>query len=63
VCFLSVEIPVWILFFALGVTTDKEIVDLINFGEAGGRIENILCTNVTEIHTSSAVRLWDGRTC
>lgn len=48
VYFLSVEIPVWILFFALGVTSDKEIVDLIDYGEANGRIENILFASIRE---------------
>jgi DNA-directed RNA polymerase IV and V subunit 2 len=42
---LSVEIPVWILFYA---TSDKEIVDLIDYGEGDGRIHNILFASIRE---------------
>ena len=38
VYFLSVEVPVWVLFFALGVSSDKEIVDLIGCGNDDVRI-------------------------
>ncbi|XP_004501385.1 DNA-directed RNA polymerases IV and V subunit 2-like [Cicer arietinum] len=48
VYFLSVEIPVWLLFFALGVTSDKQIVDLIDYGEGDGRIQNILFASIRE---------------
>ncbi|CAJ2643655.1 unnamed protein product [Trifolium pratense] len=48
VYFLSVEIPVWILFFALGVTSDKEIVDLIDYEEGDGRVDNILFASIRE---------------
>ncbi|CAL5204956.1 unnamed protein product [Lathyrus oleraceus] len=48
VYFLSVEVPVWILFFALGVSSDKEIVDLIDYGKGDGRIENLLFASIRE---------------
>lgn len=48
VYFLSVEIPVWILFFALGVSSDKEIVDLIDYGSGDARIHNILFASIRD---------------
>lgn len=46
VYFLSTEIPVWILFFALGVSSDREIVDLIDFGREDPTVLNILFASV-----------------
>ncbi|XP_020237870.1 DNA-directed RNA polymerases IV and V subunit 2 [Cajanus cajan] len=48
VYFLSVEIPVWILFFALGVSSDREVVDLIGCGSDDARIQNILFASVRD---------------
>ena len=48
VYFLSVEVPVWVLFFALGVSSDKEIVDLIGCGNDDVRIQNILFASRTD---------------
>ncbi|KAL3023286.1 hypothetical protein AAZX31_04G059400 [Glycine max] len=48
VYFLSVEVPVWVLFFALGVSSDKEIVDLIGCGNDDVRIQNILFASVRD---------------
>ncbi|KAG2400349.1 DNA-directed RNA polymerase IV and V subunit 2 [Vigna angularis] len=42
VYFLSVEVPVWVLFFALGVGSDKDVVDLIGCDNDDVRIQNIL---------------------
>lgn len=41
-----IEIPIWILFFALGVKSDKEIVDMIDYGGEDARILNILFASV-----------------
>lgn len=48
VYFLSTEFPLWILFFALGVNSDKEIVDLIDFGHDDSRVVNILFASIHE---------------
>ncbi|CAJ1973639.1 unnamed protein product [Sphenostylis stenocarpa] len=48
VYFLSVEVPVWVLFFALGVTSDKDVVDLIGCDSDDVRIQNILLASVRD---------------
>lgn len=48
VYFSSTEIPVWILFFALGASSDKEVVDLIDFNVDDARISNILVASIHE---------------
>ncbi|XP_027355281.1 DNA-directed RNA polymerases IV and V subunit 2 [Abrus precatorius] len=48
VYFLSVEVPVWILFFALGLSSDKEVIDLIDCGNDDARIQNILSASVRD---------------
>ncbi|XP_071709446.1 DNA-directed RNA polymerases IV and V subunit 2-like [Rutidosis leptorrhynchoides] len=40
--FNSVEIPIWMLFFALGVTSDKQVIDLIDADVKDNTILNIL---------------------
>ncbi|XP_061365253.1 DNA-directed RNA polymerases IV and V subunit 2-like [Gastrolobium bilobum] len=46
VYFLGVEIPLWILFFGLGVSSDREIIDLIEYGNVDVRIQNILFASI-----------------
>ncbi|KAJ4707779.1 DNA-directed RNA polymerase subunit beta [Melia azedarach] len=46
VYFLSTEIPIWILFFALGISSDKEVVDLIDFTSEDCSILNILFASI-----------------
>ncbi|PPR98201.1 hypothetical protein GOBAR_AA22473 [Gossypium barbadense] len=48
VFFLSIEIPVWILFFALGVRSDKEVVSLIDYGSSDSSISNILFASIRD---------------
>lgn len=52
VYFLSTEIPVWLLFFALGVSSDKEAIDLISFDGDDASITNSL---IASIHEADAV--------
>ncbi|KAL8115864.1 hypothetical protein AgCh_022384 [Apium graveolens] len=46
VYFLGMEVPIWILFFALGVSSDKEVVDLIDVDLEDGRIVNIMIASI-----------------
>ncbi|WOH03783.1 hypothetical protein DCAR_0623183 [Daucus carota subsp. sativus] len=46
VSFLGIEIPIWVLFFALGVSSDKEVVDLIDVDLEDGRIINIMIASI-----------------
>ncbi|XP_009145936.1 DNA-directed RNA polymerases IV and V subunit 2 [Brassica rapa] len=48
VYFLSTEIPVWVLFFALGVASDKEAVDLIAFDGGDASITNSVVASIQE---------------
>lgn len=48
VYFSSTEIPIWILFFALGASSDKEVVDLIDFNIDDAGISNILVASIHE---------------
>ncbi|KAE8056274.1 hypothetical protein FH972_013060 [Carpinus fangiana] len=48
VYFLSTEIPVWILFFALGVSSDREVIDLIDYDSEDASISNILFASIHE---------------
>ncbi|KAL9226807.1 hypothetical protein vseg_002576 [Gypsophila vaccaria] len=45
-CLSTVEVPVWILFFALGVENDREVVELIDYNIDDGRITNILFASI-----------------
>ena len=35
------KIPVWILFFAIGASSDKEVIDLIDYRTENGRGSNV----------------------
>lgn len=48
VYFLSTEIPLWILFFALGVSSDREVMDLIDYDFEDASISNILFASIRE---------------
>ncbi|KAL8137357.1 hypothetical protein V2J09_003358 [Rumex salicifolius] len=45
---LLVEVPIWVLFFALGVSSDKEIVDLIECGTSDGQTNNIIMASIRD---------------
>lgn len=42
------EMPIWILFFALGVSSDKEVVNLIDANAEDGTVVNILRASMRE---------------
>lgn len=46
VYFSVTEIPIWVLFFALGVSSDKEAVNLIDADVEDGNIVNILIASI-----------------
>ncbi|XP_065848582.1 DNA-directed RNA polymerases IV and V subunit 2-like [Euphorbia lathyris] len=46
VYFLSTVFPLWTLFFALGVASDKEAVDLIDYGTDDSGIVNFLLNSI-----------------
>ncbi|PRQ32066.1 putative DNA-directed RNA polymerase [Rosa chinensis] len=48
VYFMSAEIPVWIWFFALGVSSDNEVIDLIDYGKEDASISNILVASILD---------------
>ncbi|CAI0405806.1 unnamed protein product [Linum tenue] len=48
VYFLSTEVPLWVLFFALGVRSDKEVVDLIDYDNNDPNVVNILFASIQE---------------
>ncbi|XWS72757.1 hypothetical protein CRYUN_Cryun02cG0068400 [Craigia yunnanensis] len=48
VYFLSTEIPVWVLFFALGVPSDKGVINLIDYGSNDSSISNILFASIRD---------------
>ncbi|GER32490.1 DNA-directed RNA polymerase [Striga asiatica] len=52
VYFYVTEIPIWVLFFALGVTNDKEIVKMINIDTEDSPIANILIASIYEADMS-----------
>lgn len=43
---LSTEIPLWILFFALGVSSDREIIGLIDYDGDDANIINVLFASI-----------------
>ncbi|KAL8129089.1 hypothetical protein V2J09_018244 [Rumex salicifolius] len=43
---LLVEVPIWVLFFALGVSSDREVVELIDCDTSDGQISNILMASI-----------------
>ncbi|CAI9273427.1 unnamed protein product [Lactuca saligna] len=51
--FNSVEIPVWMLFFALGVTSDKEVIDLIDADANDNTIMNTLLASIYDADQKS----------
>ncbi|KAF8713017.1 hypothetical protein HU200_028807 [Digitaria exilis] len=50
ISFLGVILPIWIVFFALGVSSDKEAVDMIDILDCDASIANIISSTVKESH-------------
>ncbi|WCJ30391.1 DNA-directed RNA polymerase D subunit 2b [Euphorbia peplus] len=53
VYFLSTTIPLWTVFFALGVASDKEVVDLIDYGKEDSSIVNVLLNTIYDADMKS----------
>ncbi|CAA6665137.1 unnamed protein product [Spirodela intermedia] len=48
VCFLYATMPVWLLFFALGASSDREVHQMINIDESDSRLVNILLETIKD---------------
>ncbi|MQL80137.1 hypothetical protein Taro_012587 [Colocasia esculenta] len=48
VCFLYATIPIWIMFFALGASSDKEVIQMINIDGSDAGLVNILLSTIRE---------------
>ncbi|KAF0897668.1 hypothetical protein E2562_000386 [Oryza meyeriana var. granulata] len=48
--FLGATIPIWTMFFALGVSSDKEAFDVIDIQECDASMANIISATITESH-------------
>lgn len=48
VSFLYAIIPIWIMFFALGMTSDKEVLDVIGIEDLDASLVNIILATVKE---------------
>ncbi|KAL5770622.1 hypothetical protein ACOSP7_014776 [Xanthoceras sorbifolium] len=53
VYFLSTKIPLWTLFFALGVSSDKEAVNLIDYSGDNASILNIMLATIRDADDQS----------
>lgn len=51
--FSTVEIPIWLLFFALGVTSDKQVIDLIDADSKDNTIVNTLLASIYDADQKS----------
>ncbi|KAK1409557.1 hypothetical protein QVD17_36083 [Tagetes erecta] len=51
--FSTVEIPIWLLFFALGVTSDKLVIDLIGADSKDNMIVNVLLASIYDADQKS----------
>lgn len=61
VYFFSIEVPIWILFFALGVKSDKEAVDMIDCCIDDARLANILIASIHDADKNCEGFRRDGR--
>ncbi|KAL6658948.1 hypothetical protein ACP70R_002988 [Stipagrostis hirtigluma subsp. patula] len=48
--FLGATLPIWILFFALGVSSDKEAFDMIDIQDCDASMVRIISSTVNEAH-------------
>lgn len=48
--FLGATMPIWIMFFALGVSSDKEAFDMIDIQDCDASLVNILSATIRQSH-------------
>lgn len=59
--FLGAIMPIWIVFFALGVSSDKEAFDMIDIQDCDTSMVNIISATVKESHEECEVFRTPGR--
>ncbi|KAL6840837.1 hypothetical protein ACP4OV_029363 [Aristida adscensionis] len=61
--FLSATVPIWAMFFALGVSSDKEAFDMIDIQDCDASMVNIISSTVKESHKACEGFRMPGRAC
>lgn len=63
ISFLGAVMPIWVVFFALGVSSDKEAFDMIDIQDCDASLVNIISSTVQESHEEYEGFRAPGRAC